>query len=113
MIRETYFRTGSVAFSVRAVEWPDGEAADLATDYLASYVCGLPTKGVRVLHSALLHERQEPEAAPPASYAEAIRQTRDREGRAVLYATADWLFRPTSGHTIRLLPAGDASEAGE
>jgi hypothetical protein len=113
MNSETYFRKGAVAFTVLATDWPEAEAAERATDYLATYVSSLPMPGVRVLHSALLHERSQPDDLAPLHYAEAIREIRDRENRAVLFAVADWLLRPATGHTVRLLPAGDASEAGE
>jgi hypothetical protein len=110
---ETYFRAHCVAFTVKATDWPEAEAADRAADYLAIYVGSLPTAAVRVLHAALLHEQQHPEATPDAAMAEAIRETRDREGRAILFALADWLIRPATGYAVRLCPAGDASEAGE
>jgi hypothetical protein len=113
MNSETYFRKGAVAFTVLATNWPEAEAAERATDYLANYVSSLPMPGVRLLHSALLHERQHPEKTPPYNYGEAIREVRDRENRAVLFAVADWLQMPTTGHAVKLLPAGDATEGGE
>ncbi len=113
MNNETYFRKGPVAFTVLATDWPEREAAERAAEYLATYVSSLPPQGVRTLHSALLHERQRPEEAPPFNYGEAIREIRDREHRAIMFAVADWLLRPTTGHAVRLLPAGDASGSGE
>ena len=113
MNRETYFRVGCVSFTVRATDWPEQQAAEWAEDYLVTHVRAMPPAGVCLLHSALLDERDHPEAAPSHEYAEAIRDVRDHEGRAVLFACADWLMRPTTGHAVRLCPAGDASKAGE
>lgn len=113
MNRETYIRAHHVAFTIHAQDWPEAEAAEWAGHYLETHVRSMPLPGLRALHAALLDERQHPEAAPAPDHAEAIRDIRDHEGRAVLFAYANWLIRPTTGSAIRLCPAGDASGGEE